>query len=198
MTTPRPRPIIQATGLTKYYGTHLAVDGISFSVRQGEILGLLGPNGAGKSTTIRMVTGYLRPTSGTIYIAGHDIQEDPLAAKRLVATCRSSRRSTPRCWPTSTCATSRVSAPSRRTTSSARSAAWPASAGSTASCIRRSMSSRAATASASASPTRSSAIRRSSSSMSPPRGSIPTRSWRSAPSSRTSARRRRSSSRATS
>ncbi len=84
MTTPRPRPIIQATDLTKYYGTHLAVDGISFAVRQGEILGLLGPNGAGKSTTIRMVTGYLRPTSGTIHIAGHDIQEDPLAAKRLV------------------------------------------------------------------------------------------------------------------
>jgi ABC-2 type transport system ATP-binding protein len=80
----RPTPIIQAKNLTKSYGSHLAVDGISFTVRSGEILGLLGPNGAGKSTTIRMVTGYLRPTSGTIHIAGHDIQEEPLAAKRLV------------------------------------------------------------------------------------------------------------------
>ena len=80
----KEKPIIQATGLTKYYGEHLAVDDITFSVRQGEILGLLGPNGAGKSTTIRMITGYLRPTGGKITVAGNDILEEPLVTKQSI------------------------------------------------------------------------------------------------------------------
>ena len=84
MTTPSKTPIIQVKDLTKYYGSHLAVEDIDFTVRQGEILGLLGPNGAGKSTTIRMVTGYLRPSAGRIHIAGHDIVEEPLVTKHMV------------------------------------------------------------------------------------------------------------------
>jgi ABC-2 type transport system ATP-binding protein len=81
---PAPTPIIRAQGLTKAYGSHLAVDNISFAVKRGEILGLLGPNGAGKSTTIRMVTGYLRPSAGSVHIAGQNIEEEPLASKRLL------------------------------------------------------------------------------------------------------------------
>jgi ABC-2 type transport system ATP-binding protein len=84
MTRSKGKSIIQAKGLTKYYGAHLAVDDISFSVQQGEILGLLGPNGAGKSTTIRMITGYLRPSAGTITVVGNDILEEPLITKELI------------------------------------------------------------------------------------------------------------------
>lgn len=84
ITRSKEKPIIQATGLTKYYGEHLAVDDITFAVRQGEILGLLGPNGAGKSTTIRMITGYLRPTGGKITVAGNDILEEPLVTKKSI------------------------------------------------------------------------------------------------------------------
>ncbi|MEM7535494.1 MAG: ATP-binding cassette domain-containing protein [Chloroflexota bacterium] len=76
--------MIQITNLNKYYGSHLAVDNINLSVNQGEILGLLGPNGAGKSTTIRMVTGYLQPTAGSIQIAGENIQEEPLIGKQSI------------------------------------------------------------------------------------------------------------------
>lgn len=76
--------MIQARNLTKYYGSHRAVNNINFDLDAGEILGLLGPNGAGKSTTMRMVTGFLRPTSGTIRIAGHSVTEESLACRRLV------------------------------------------------------------------------------------------------------------------
>ena len=58
--------------------------GVSFSVKAGEVLGFLGPNGAGKSTTMRMITGFLPPTSGTAVIDGHDITSDPIAAKRAL------------------------------------------------------------------------------------------------------------------
>ena len=67
----------------KAFGAKLAVNDISFTVERGEVLGFLGPNGAGKSTTMRMVTGYIPPTSGRITVGGHDIVDDPLAAKRL-------------------------------------------------------------------------------------------------------------------
>lgn len=77
-------PIVRVQGLSKRYGAHLAVDDISFSVKRGEILGLLGPNGAGKSTTIRIVTGYLRPSAGSVHIAGQNIEEEPLESKRLL------------------------------------------------------------------------------------------------------------------
>ena len=76
--------MIRIENLTKAFGTKLAVDSLSFSVERGEVLGFLGPNGAGKSTTMRMITGFLPPTSGTISVGGHDVAEDALAAKRLI------------------------------------------------------------------------------------------------------------------
>lgn len=69
----------------KIYGDHVAVSGISFVVRPGEIHGLLGPNGAGKTTTLRALAGILTPTRGRLLIAGHDVQADPIAAKRELA-----------------------------------------------------------------------------------------------------------------
>jgi ABC-2 type transport system ATP-binding protein len=76
--------VIKIENLVKTFGAKRAVDGISFAVERGEVLGFLGPNGAGKSTTMRMVTGFMPPTSGTISIGGHDVAESPLEAKRLV------------------------------------------------------------------------------------------------------------------
>ena len=70
--------------LTKSFGSIQAVKGVSFSVGKGEVLGFLGPNGAGKSTTMRMITGFIPPTSGTAAICGHDIIADPVAAKRCI------------------------------------------------------------------------------------------------------------------
>ena len=76
--------MLKVDNLTKDFGTFRAVKGISFNVGKGEVLGFLGPNGAGKSTTMRMITGFLPPTSGTAVICGHDIGEDPVAAKRCI------------------------------------------------------------------------------------------------------------------
>uniref|UniRef100_A0A7C4MNL0 ATP-binding cassette domain-containing protein n=1 Tax=Desulfatirhabdium butyrativorans TaxID=340467 RepID=A0A7C4MNL0_9BACT len=76
--------MIQVDRLTRYYGNVCAVDGISFHIRKGEIVGLLGPNGAGKTTTLRMLTGFLAPTSGTIRIQDTAIDEDPLAVKKCM------------------------------------------------------------------------------------------------------------------
>lgn len=73
--------MIEVKNLTKKYGDHEAVKGISFTVNEGEILGFLGPNGAGKSTTMNMLTGYISSTSGQILINGTDILEDPKKAK---------------------------------------------------------------------------------------------------------------------
>jgi len=78
------RYAIEVHDLTKYYGDHLAVDHISFDVRQGEIYGFLGPNGAGKSTTQRMLTTLLEPTSGQILIHEHDLARDAYPAKRIM------------------------------------------------------------------------------------------------------------------
>ncbi|NNK33490.1 MAG: ABC transporter ATP-binding protein, partial [Xanthomonadales bacterium] len=75
---------IEARQLSKRYGSLLAVDQLSFEVGAGEVLGFLGPNGAGKSTTMKMLTGFLVPTSGTATINGHDIVSDSLAARRCV------------------------------------------------------------------------------------------------------------------
>jgi ABC-2 type transport system ATP-binding protein len=66
-------PIVQVNGLTKKFGDFVAVDGVSFEIRQGEILGLLGPNGAGKTTTIQMLLGLITPTSGSIHMFGKDL-----------------------------------------------------------------------------------------------------------------------------
>src|SRR3989441_2458663 len=76
--------MIEVAGLTKAYGDRLAVDGISFSVDKGEIVGFLGPNGAGKTTTMRVLTGYVSPTSGTARVAGFDVQEAPIEMKRRI------------------------------------------------------------------------------------------------------------------
>ena len=70
--------------LTKDFGSIRAVKGVSFTVEKGEVLGFLGPNGAGKSTTMRMITGFIPPTSGTAVICGHDIIASPVAAKRCI------------------------------------------------------------------------------------------------------------------
>ncbi|MFU8830889.1 MAG: ABC transporter ATP-binding protein [Wenzhouxiangella sp.] len=74
--------MIEAKSLTRRYGTLLAVDQLSFQVEPGTVLGFLGPNGAGKSTTMKMLTGFLAPSSGTAEILGHDICSDSLAARR--------------------------------------------------------------------------------------------------------------------
>lgn len=76
--------MIEVKNLTKYYGDKLAVDNISFSVREGEILGFLGPNGAGKSTTMNILTGYLSASSGEIKINGIDMSDNPIEAKKCI------------------------------------------------------------------------------------------------------------------
>lgn len=76
--------MIEVKGLVKTYGAKRAVDGVSFTVNRGDILGFLGPNGAGKSTTMKMLTGFLRPTAGTALVDGHDVTQDPVAVKRRI------------------------------------------------------------------------------------------------------------------
>ena len=73
--------MIQLTSLTKRYGSFTAVDGLDLEVPRGELFGFLGPNGAGKTTTLRMIAGILRPTSGTVRIAGVDVAAEPARAK---------------------------------------------------------------------------------------------------------------------
>src|SRR5688572_23737079 len=76
--------MIRIDNLVKSFGAKRAVDGVSFSVERGEVLGFLGPNGAGKSTTMRMITGFMPPTAGRVSVGGHDVVESPLEAKRLI------------------------------------------------------------------------------------------------------------------
>ena len=77
--------LIELRGLSKRFsGGILAVDNISFSVAAGEVLGFLGPNGAGKSTTMKMITGFLTPTSGVALVGGHDVAKEPLLAKEKI------------------------------------------------------------------------------------------------------------------
>ena len=76
--------VIEVEGLTKSYGSILAVDHISFKVREGEIFGFLGPNGAGKTTTIRMLTGLSRPTAGRAHVLGFDIESEMVKAKKWI------------------------------------------------------------------------------------------------------------------
>ena len=77
-------PMIEATGLSKRYARLTAVDGISFKVEPGEVLGFLGPNGAGKSTTMKIIAGFLLPSEGSARVCGHDVQDDPMAARRAL------------------------------------------------------------------------------------------------------------------
>ena len=76
--------MVKVENLVKRYGTNYAVNGISFEIGEGEIVGLLGPNGAGKSTTMNILTGYLSSTSGAAYINGINILEDPIEAKKYI------------------------------------------------------------------------------------------------------------------
>lgn len=76
--------MIEVTNLTKKFGSKVAVDQLSFTVRKGEVLGFLGPNGAGKSTTMRMITGFLPPTAGDALIENISITHNPTAAKSLI------------------------------------------------------------------------------------------------------------------
>lgn len=76
--------MIEVSNLTKYYGKRLAVDNISFNVEKGEIVGFLGPNAAGKTTTMRIITGFLGPTHGTVKIAGYDVLSHSLDARRHI------------------------------------------------------------------------------------------------------------------
>src|SRR5919107_208207 len=75
---------ITVKNLTKIYGEQHAVNDISFSIEQGEIVGFLGPNGAGKSTTMKMITGYLEPSAGDISVNGVDVKKNPLEAKKKI------------------------------------------------------------------------------------------------------------------
>jgi ABC-2 type transport system ATP-binding protein len=77
--------MIEVGDLTKNYGEFAAVRGISFTVNAGEVVGLVGPNGAGKTTTLRCLVGIIRPTSGVVRIAGHDLQQEPIAAKHALS-----------------------------------------------------------------------------------------------------------------
>jgi ABC-2 type transport system ATP-binding protein len=76
--------VIEARDITKRYGDVLAVDHVSFTAEAGDVVGFLGPNGAGKTTTMRILTGFLPATDGTAKIGGHDIVEEPLAARRAI------------------------------------------------------------------------------------------------------------------
>lgn len=76
--------MIKVSNLVKAFGPKLAVNDVSFTVERGEVLGFLGPNGAGKSTTMRMITGFIPPTAGRVWVGGHDLAEHPIPAKRLL------------------------------------------------------------------------------------------------------------------
>jgi ABC-2 type transport system ATP-binding protein len=82
--TAKTQALIVADGLTRSFGGRIAVDRVSFELAQGEVFGFLGPNGAGKSTTARMLTGFMRPTSGRALIAGRDVSKEASAARRLM------------------------------------------------------------------------------------------------------------------
>ncbi len=81
---PSSQPMIEARALTKRYGATEAVREVSFTVSRGEVVGFLGPNGAGKSTTMRMITGFLRPSGGEVRVAGAAVDEAPLATRKRI------------------------------------------------------------------------------------------------------------------
>lgn len=77
--------MISLQGVSKHYGRKVAVDNLSLEIAPGEFFAVLGPNGAGKTSTIKMIAGLLKPTAGRILVCGHDVQRDPIAAKRVTA-----------------------------------------------------------------------------------------------------------------
>lgn len=76
--------MIEVRDLTKSYGPHRAINRLSFSVKKGEVVGFLGPNGAGKSTTMKIITGYMAPSSGSVSVAGLDVFESPVEVKEKI------------------------------------------------------------------------------------------------------------------
>jgi len=76
--------MIEVQNLSKSYGDRQAIQALNFSVKKGEVVGFLGPNGAGKSTTMKIITGYMAPTSGQVKVAGHDIFEEPVEVKKRI------------------------------------------------------------------------------------------------------------------
>jgi ABC-2 type transport system ATP-binding protein len=76
--------MVEVRGLTKYYGDFRAIENVSFTAQRGEILGFLGPNGAGKTTTMRIITGFMPPTEGTVTVEGYNTLEEPLEARRSI------------------------------------------------------------------------------------------------------------------
>src|SRR4051812_39173333 len=89
MTSPRRYPlpmdpVLTAHDLTKRFGAFQALQGVSLALQPGEVVGFLGPNGAGKSTTMKILTGFLAPTSGSATIAGHDLAGDPLSCRKAI------------------------------------------------------------------------------------------------------------------
>ena len=96
--------MIEAQGITRRYGDFAAVNDVSFSVNEGEIVGILGPNGAGKTTTIRMITGFLPPSGGRVTLGGRDsVRRPPRRYDARSAICRRTWPSTPRCGSASIC-----------------------------------------------------------------------------------------------
>ncbi len=93
--------MIEIQGLTKAYGQHTVVDDLSFSCSPGEVLGFLGPNGAGKSTTMKMITGFVIPTSGTARVCGYDIEDQPMEARRKLGYLPEGAPSYPEMTPAS-------------------------------------------------------------------------------------------------
>ena len=84
MTNETAKPVIEVQALDKRFEQIHAVQGVSFNVNQGEVLGFLGPNGAGKSTTMKMIAGFLEPTSGTVVVCGNDVLEEPIKVKQVI------------------------------------------------------------------------------------------------------------------
>ncbi len=87
------RPMIEAIGLSKFYGPFAAARDVSFSVSEGELVAFLGPNGAGKSTTMKMLTGYIAASEGEARIAGHNMMEDRIEGSRHWVICPKTVRS---------------------------------------------------------------------------------------------------------
>jgi gliding motility-associated transport system ATP-binding protein len=84
MSSPSQTTVVEVKGLVKNYGEHQAVKGIDFRLHSGEVLGFLGPNGAGKTTTMRIITGYIPPTEGTVTVGGLDVMSDSLKVRRKI------------------------------------------------------------------------------------------------------------------
>ena len=76
--------MIEVRDLNKFYGPYKAVQQLNFTVKKGEVVGFLGPNGAGKTTTMKIITGYMAPTSGRVSVGGFDVFEHPLEVKRRI------------------------------------------------------------------------------------------------------------------